>query len=297
VCLAVAVLAGVAAGIGVFLRGDGATGTAISVRGEVYEMATNGVYAFNAERLVAEGVGWDVFTLFVAVPALLIVVPWLARGSFRARLLAIGLLGYFFYQYLMYATTWAFGPLFPLFIAIEALSLAGIVWVAAAIGPSGLQHRFSERFPRRGMAALSIGLAVLLIVMWSQRITTALRSAPVDQPLLGQTTMVVQALDLGLIVPLVLFTGVMVWRGHALGQLLASVVVVKMVAMTAAICAMLLSAWAVEGSLEVAPFAVFAVASVIATALGIRMHQSVLPAEASPPVPSGARAQKVGVPG
>ena len=97
-------------------------------------MATDGLYAYNALRLVAEGVGWDVFTLIVIVPALLGLTLWVARGSFRGRLVAVGLLGYFAYMYLEYAVTWAFGPLFALFIAIYAASLLGIVWIGEQPG-------------------------------------------------------------------------------------------------------------------------------------------------------------------
>ena len=66
-----AAVAGLASGLGVFARGDGSFQIVTSVRGVTYEMATNGVYAFNSRQLVAEGIGWDVFTLFVAVPATL----------------------------------------------------------------------------------------------------------------------------------------------------------------------------------------------------------------------------------
>ena len=41
---------------------DGALATVTSARGETYDVATTGVYANNAMQLVAEGVGWDVFT-------------------------------------------------------------------------------------------------------------------------------------------------------------------------------------------------------------------------------------------
>ena len=135
---AIAIAAGIAAGAGVFLRGSGATTSVLSVRGEAYEMATDGVYAFNAMRVVAEGIGWDVFTLAVAVPALLITSIWVARGSFRGRLIAAGMLGYFAYMYLEYAVTWAFGPLFPLFVAIYAASLVGLVWIGALLAGEGL---------------------------------------------------------------------------------------------------------------------------------------------------------------
>jgi hypothetical protein len=276
-CLAVALLSGVAAAAGLFLRGDGSFQPATSVRGEQYKVLTTGVYAYNARRVVAEGIGWDIFTLVFAVPALLVALPALARGSLRGKLFAVGILGYLFYQYLMYAVTWAFGPLFLLFVVIYALSLVAIVWIISTIPVAGLTERFSDRFPRRGMAVLSFLMAAILVFMWLGRIVSAL-GGEIQGLLHGQTTLTVQALDLGLIVPLALFTGLTAWRGSAVGYLLCSTVVVKAFAMSAAICAMLLSAWAFEGSLEVIPLIIFAAAAGATVWLGVRMYRSVLPA-------------------
>lgn len=274
-CLTIALLAGIASGAGLFLRGDGAFEPVVSVRGEQYQMATTGIYAYNALQLVAEGIGWDLFTLLFAVPAMLAVLPALARGSLRGRLFAVGILGYLFYQYLMYAVTWAFGPLFLLFVVIYALSLTAIVWIVSTIPVADLPARFSDRFPRRGMAVLSFLVAALLVVMWLSRILSAL-NGDIQGVLDGQTTLVVQALDLGLIVPLALFTAVTAWRGSAVGYLLCSTVVVKAFAMATAICAMVLSAWVFEGTLELVPLAIFATAAGAAVWLGIRMYRSVL---------------------
>lgn len=275
-CLLIALLTAVAAGAGVFLRGDGSFEPVTSVRGEEYEMATTGVYAYNALRVVAEGVGWDIFSLAFAVPALVATLPALNKDSLRGRLFALGVLGYLFYQYLMYAMTWAFGPLFLLFIVIYALSLTGIVWIVSTIPVAELPERFGPRFPRRGMALLSFFFALLLVVMWLGRIIPAL-GGDIQGVLDGQTTLVVQALDLGLIVPLALFTGVTAWRGKAVGYLLSSAVVVKAFAMAAAICAMLLSAWAYEGTLEIPPLIIFGGGAAATLWLGVRMYGSVRP--------------------
>ncbi|MGD8472613.1 MAG: hypothetical protein PVH59_00725 [Anaerolineae bacterium] len=276
-CLAIALLTAGAAAAGLFLRGDGAFEPVTSVRGEQYEMATMGVYAYNAERVVAEGIGWDVFTLLFAIPALLAALPSLARGSLRGKLFALGILAYLFYQYLMYAVAWAFGPLFLLFVAIYALSLTAIVWIISTLQLNRLAERFSASFPKRGMAVLCFLMAAVLLFMWLARILSAL-SGQLEGVLDGQTTLVVQALDLGLIVPLALFTGVAAWRGGAAGYLLSAVVAVKAFAIAAAICAMLLSAWAYEGTLEVVPLAIFAAAAGVSAWLGARIYRSMLPA-------------------
>jgi hypothetical protein len=273
-CGVVAVAMAVAAAVGVFARGDGATLMTTSIRGETYAYATTGVYAYNAERIVAEGVGWDWFTLLVAAPALLVAVRWVARGSLRGRLFAVGLLGYAFYQYFMYAVTWAFGPLFPLFVAIYAASLVGIVWIVRGIGLAELTTLQTGRFPRRGMAIVSAVIAVVLTGMWTQRIAAGLRGDWDAAMLLGSTTMVIPAMDLGLIVPLSLWTSVALWRSRPLGVLLAAVLVVKGFAMAAAIVAMLVSAWALGGSAEIPALLLFAGFALALGWLGVRMYRT-----------------------
>jgi hypothetical protein len=276
-CALVTVLVAIAAAVGIFFRGNGEAVEVVSVRGESYLMITEGIYRFNSQRMVAEGVGWDIFTLFVAVPALLLVLPRIARGSLHARLFGIGLLAYFFYQYFMYALAWALGPLLLLFIPIYTLSFAAAAWIVSTIRMDDLAQRASERFPRQGMAILCVLLSLFLILSWLRMIVAGLNGEFENGALLGQTTMVVQAMDLGMIVPLALFTAVAAWQRWPIGYLLSIVFVVKAVAMAGAICAMLLMAWAVEGSPEVASLVIFGATAGAALWLGIRMYRSVEP--------------------
>ncbi|GAB4289420.1 MAG: hypothetical protein Kow0067_15360 [Coriobacteriia bacterium] len=275
-CLAVALLAGIAAAFGVFARGDGSTEEAVSIRGERFEYVTSGVYKYNAERVVAEGAGWDAVTLFLAVPALLIALPGIARGSLRARLVALGLLGYLVYQYLMYSVYWALGPLFPLFIVLYPMAAAGIIWIVHTIDVGRLPERFSARFPRRGMIAASAAVGLLLIGMWSQRIVAGLRG-DIDGILLGTPTLAIQALDLGVVVPFAFLTAGLLYARRPSGFLLATALAVKGVTMAAAICAMLIVAALVEGGLEVVPFAIFATVTLAFGWLAFRMFASVKP--------------------
>ena len=273
----VALLAAVAAALGVFARGDGPYETVTSVRGVTYAMATSGVYAYNAQRIVSEGIGWDVFTLFVAVPADVRSGGLRRRGSFRGRLFALGLFGYFFYQYLEYAMTWAFGPLFPLFILIFGASLVGLVWFGANVAGDGIADRFGEDFPGRPFAVVSILMAVLLVVMWTGRIAAGLAGDLETAGLQGETTLVVQALDLGFVVPTALLIAALAWRRTAIGHALASVFVVTSIAMSAAIVAMLGSAGVVEGSFELPPILIFGAFLAVMLVLAVRMYRPTPP--------------------
>jgi hypothetical protein len=288
-CGLVAALAAIAATLGIFARGTGEFVTATSARGETYDMATTGVYAWNAQRVVAEGVGWDVVTLVLAVPALLFAARLVARGSYRGRLFAAGLLGYFLYAYLEYAVTWALGPLFVLFVAIYAASLLGLAWIGWSLAVERPTESLADGFPRRGWAALNFAMSGLLGMLWLQRISLALGG---DVSLLdGETTMTVQALDLGLMIPISVLAGVLVLRRVEIGYALAAAFGVTFVTMTTAITAMLLSAWAVEGTLEVVPVAIFTVASAASLALLLRTYRVISPGAARR---SGARPARAG---
>ncbi len=273
-CLLIAALAGVAAAIGIFLRGSGASASATSIRGEQYRYATDGVYAFNAVRVVAEGVGWDAVTLFLAVPVIAVAAVFVARGSLRGRLVALGILGYFAYQYLMYAVFWALGPLYPLFVLLYPLSLVGIAWIWSTIDAAALVDGSAKGFPRRSLVAFGFVAAALLLAMWIPRITTGLAGDVAGAGLLGTPTLTVQAFDLGLVVPLALATSILVWLRRPAGHLLAALFSVKAVTMAGAILAMLVSAALVEGKLEVVPFAIFALVTVFAGWLAVGVLRS-----------------------
>jgi hypothetical protein len=279
---AMAALVAVVAAIGVFGRGDATTEAVVSARGEPFEMVTSGVYAWNPERLVAEGIGWDVVTLLVAVPALVLAIRGVLRGSLRWRLVAVGLLAYLCYQYLMYAMAWAIGPLFLPFVVIYAASAAGIAWFVASIRVAELPQHVTDRFPRRGMMVFCALMALLLLGMWLPMIAGVLQGE-LEGTLLGQTTLVVQGLDLGIVVPLAIATLVLLWRRSPAGVLLATALAVKGLAMAVAICAMLVSAWYVEGAPELGALAIFAAVALACLTLLVAMLRAIREHPVAPP--------------
>lgn len=269
-----AVLAAVASAAGVFLRGDLATQLFTTVRGEEVEVLTGGTYRFNGVAVAAEGVGWDGVTLFLVIPALLLSLPALRRGSVRALLFAAGVLTYFLYQYAEYAMFLAYGPLFPLYVATFALSLSGIALLLAELDLRGLAAGIGDRFPRRGTASFGVFMAVLLAGLWLPLIAKTVGQTTVAE-LDGATTLVVQAFDLGFLVPLGIFTAVTVWRRLPVGYVLAAIVVVKGAAMGAGIAAMLVVEALVTGEVQAPPIILFLAVSAVSVALGVRVYGNI----------------------
>lgn len=276
VCAAVAALGAVASGAGVFLRGDLATVPFTTVRGELVDSLAGGVYRFNGLQIASEGVGWDVVTLLLVVPALLLTLPGVWRGSLRAALLATGLLAYFLYQYTEYATYLAYGPLFLIYVALLALSLCGIVLLVSSLEVAALPDRFGPTFPRRAVIGFGLFMAILLAGMWLPLIARTFDQTAVTE-LGGGTTLVVQAFDLGFLVPLGLFTALAVARRLPIGFVLAAVVVVKGVAMGSAIAAMLVFEASTTGVTQIVPIVGFALIALVSLAIATRVFGSIAP--------------------
>lgn len=279
----VALLAGIASLAGILLRGDLATIPWTTLRGETIDAVSGGIYAWNALPVVSEGVGWDLVTLVLAVPGALLAAAGMARGSYRATLVALGLLVYFLYQYAEYAMFWAIGPLYPLHVLLTALSLSATALLVAGLDVAGAARRFGPTFPRRAVAGLGIFMVVVLSALWLPTVWRVVVGGEVQGLLNGGSTLVVPAFDLGFLVPLGVFTAVAAWRRLPAGYLLATTVVVKAVAMGAAIAAMLLVEWATTGVLAIVPIALFALTSLVSAAIGYRVYGSIREAPAGEP--------------
>lgn len=275
-------LAAIASAAGVFLRGDLATREFVTARGDVVELLVGGVYRYNGLQIASEGVGWDLVTLLLVVPALALTLPGLARGSLRATLLSTGFLVYFLYQYLEYSVALAYGPFFPLYVAIVALSVSGIPLLLARVDVAQLPARFGH-FPRRAMIAYGLYMGLLLGGMWLPLVARTLTADAVTE-LYGGTTLVVQAFDLGFLVPLGLFTAVTVYRRLPIGHLLSAVVIVKGMSIATGIVAMLVVEAFATDVVQLVPIVIFALTALAGFAIAFRIYRNIDESRVSPAI-------------
>ena len=91
--------------------------------------------------------GTDAVTLFLEVPALAVALVAYRRGSLRATIALLGILGWTLYYYASMSLYTAFNRLFPLYVAAFAASLFAFPWPSAALTAEGSPTR-SRRGPR-----------------------------------------------------------------------------------------------------------------------------------------------------
>ena len=213
-------------------------------------------------------------TLFVVVPAMIAALVLMWRGSLRATVVTAGLLAYFCYQSLEYAVFWAYGPLYPIYVATLAFSVSALGLLVYGLDLDALRGRVSPAFPRRSIVGYSIAVVVILGGLWLPVILSALGGSA-DDELQGASTLVVPALDLGLLVPLTSCTGLAVYQRLSVGYLLGMIILVKGGSMALAIAAMLVVEWLVTDELLSPPLLVFLAVAGISVVISARALGSI----------------------
>jgi hypothetical protein len=234
----IAILSLFAAGMGLFYETPGEPNAFTSVRGEKVTINGHGLYTYDTVSSAAQMQANDLVTLVLGLPLLAISTFLSFRGSLRGRFLLTGTLGFFLYSYLSMSMNTAFNPLFTIYVALFSLSLFAFILSMLSFDLASLPGSFSPRLPRGWIAGLMIFAGSFLVLAWmGGRVLPPLLQNKV--PLLeNTTTMVIQVMDLGLIVPLAFLSGILLLRRSAWGYLLSSVAVMKLLTMGAAVSAM-----------------------------------------------------------
>jgi hypothetical protein len=219
-------LALLAASMGLFYQASGEPFAFTNHRGESVMVNGHGLYYYDTVSSAAQMQGNDFITLLVGLP-LLAVSTWLAfRGSMRGRLLLTGTLGFFLYTYMSMSTLTSYNFLFLVYVALFALSLYAFIFSMMSFDLANLPGQFSDKLPRGWIAGLMFVVAGFLGLAWLGRILMPLLQNQVPA-LDNTTTLVIQFMDLGLIVPLAILAGFLLLRKSAWGYLLASVMLTK----------------------------------------------------------------------
>ncbi|GAP06438.1 hypothetical protein ATHL_01292 [Anaerolinea thermolimosa] len=209
-------------------------------RGEEVMINARGLYFWDTLSSAAQMQANDAVTLFLGLP-LLAVSFWLAqKNSLRGKLLLTGTLGFILYTYASMCFGTAYNQLFLVYVALFSLSLFAFILSMMSFDLKRLPMHFSEKLPRRWIAGLLFFTAAFLSLAWLGRVAATFTPGAV--PALENTTsMFIQALDLGVIVPLCGLSGVLLLRQSAWGYLLASVGLVKFLTLGTAVGLMALN--------------------------------------------------------
>jgi hypothetical protein len=201
----IAVLAIVASGAGLFM---------------------NGLYKNDTKSGAVQEQGNDLVTLVLSVPLFAVSTYYAAKGSLRGRLAWTGMLFYFLYTYAMMSYMTAYNQLFLIYVAIYSLSLFTLGASLLTLDVEKVKKSLAGA-PVKAAAVFMFLMSLTLTAMWLGTIVPALLSNETPALLETYTTLVIQAMDLGILVPLGLITGYLLLKRNAWGYALASIVLIK----------------------------------------------------------------------
>jgi hypothetical protein len=155
------------------------------------------------------------------------------------------------------STNTMFNALFLVYTALMSLSLYAFVLSMMEIDVASLPAAFSPSLPRGWIAGLLFAVGGFLALAWLGRVVPPTLQGKAPESLQNLTTMVIQAMDLGLVAPLAVLAAILLLRKNAWGYLLSSVALLKGLTMSIAVSTMGLNQLRLGTSNEVATVAVF----------------------------------------
>jgi len=266
-------LALLAAGAGLFWQRPGSASEVTTLRGETFELFGRGLYRNDTISYAAQAIGQDAATLLVGIPLLFTGLLLARKRSLRGELLLAGGLGYMLYTYTSYSFLSAYNEFFLVYVALFSFSLFAFILALSGMDTERVARSVSSGMPRRAIAIFLLFIAAFLSLAWLGRIIPPLLAGTPPPGLEAYTTLVIQALDLGIIVPTSIITAVLLWKKQPWGYTLASVLLVKALMMGAALVAMIIGqilAGVEVGAVESAIFAGIALAALVFTVVLFR---------------------------
>lgn len=256
--LVILVGATVASAMGAFYTAGDGPRQVETVRGETVRVHGYGIYRHMSADVAVQGIGQDYVTLFLAVPALAVSYFLARSGSLRWRLLLGGVLGYFLVTYLFYLVMGTFNELFLLYALLLGCSFFAFARVLLNVDLSGLCRTVGSGKTARFGGGFLIVNSFLIGLLWLSVVLPPLLDGSLyPTEVQHYTTLVVQGLDLGLLLPLSFASGLLLRRGSPLGFLLGPVYLVflslLMTALIAKIVAMALTGVSVFPSIVIIP--------------------------------------------
>lgn len=262
-------LAILAAGAGVFWQGTGEPYPFETLRGETVMIRGHGLYRFDTVNSSAQEIGNDIVTLLIGVPLLVTGIVLSRKGSLRGQLLLTGALGFFLYTYGSMSFLTAFNPFYLVYVALFSLSLFGFIFSMKDLDVDEISRRISDGFPRRSIAIYFITVAVFLTLAWLGLVASPSLTWTPPAGLESAITMVIQALDLGIIVPTSFLTAYLLLKKQPWGYALSSVMLLKILTMGAALISMIIVQILSEVAVDPVVSTIFVIISLSGIVLGI----------------------------
>ncbi len=213
----------------------------VTPRGEEVDQYGQGLYRYDSLFKGAGFRGADAVVITIVAPLLVISTLLYRRGSLQGGLMLFGALAFMLYNYASISLSASFIHIFLLYVVLFSASLFAFCELLRSFDVRALSARFSDQLPRRFIGGYMIASGLVTTTVWLiPQIIWVVDNEPPER-LDNATTMVTDVLDLGIIVPLTIISGVLLLRRDLRGYFVAIPLIVVVVLLVPTIGAQTLS--------------------------------------------------------
>jgi hypothetical protein len=222
-------------------------------------------YAHDSVSMGTQGMGQDVFDLFIVVPLLLILLIFTLRGSRVAFLILGGTVFYVLYSYVIYAFGVHFNSLFLVYCTVFGTSFYLFLLCIVELNDSQARHRNGNQIPNRATGIFFVIIAVLFYLLWLKDVVPAIFSNSVPASVADNDLLVnpVHVLDIAVALPGLIVTALLLFKKHPLGYLFAPFYLVFTILLALALIAMVVAVKQKGLSEDISIAGIFAVLAAI----------------------------------
>jgi hypothetical protein len=243
---------------GIFYQGGSGEYGYKSIRGRDVTIYGKGLYKDMSSEVAVQGIAQDYVTLVAAIPVLLLSLLMVRAGSIKGRWLLAGTLGYFLVTYLFYTAMGMYNALFLVYVVLIGSAFYAFMLAIMSFDVNTIKEKFNESAPVKSTGSILIFIAIAIALLWLSIVVPPLVDGTVV-PLQVEhyTTLIVQGLDLGILLPAAIISAILWMKKKRYGYLFAPIYFVflsiLMTALTAKVVGMLLAGFNVIPVIYIIP--------------------------------------------
>jgi len=203
----------------------------LAAAGSVIGLSVDSIYAGLTPAFLPQALAQDIGNLTVAAPAMVILAALGLRGSLRAYLLWLGVLMFTVYNYVIYAFSIPFGPLFLLWVAVLGTCIYALIGGVTAVDHRAVAAHYTSRRAITLAAWALIVIGVLFGLLWLSEDVPALLAGARPQSVtdMALPTNPVHILDLAFFLPAAIATGVLLLKRRPFAYTAAPAMIVFLI--------------------------------------------------------------------
>lgn len=212
--------------MGIFSSGGPGPSEFRSIHGDIIPLYGRGIYKHMSAPAAPQGIAQDFVTLIVGIPLLFISLFLFRNGSMKGKILLTGTLGYFLVTYLFYLVMGMYNELFLIYVLLTLTSFYAFVICLISFNLEKLKSIFSDALPVKFLGGFLICNSFAIGFLWLSRVIPPLLNGTYPVELEHYTTLIVQGLDLAILLPASILSGVLIIIRNKYGYLFAPIYIV-----------------------------------------------------------------------